>query len=117
MIVAVAVNAAALAASGRLFSGVDIHGWHAYLIGGAVLGIANAILKPILTILTLPIIVLTLGFFLLLINIGMVALAAWITPDFSIHGFWNYTGTVVIVWLFNWAADAIAASLQSDVRG
>jgi uncharacterized membrane protein YvlD (DUF360 family) len=41
--------------------------------------------------------------FLLVINIGMVALAAWAAPNFSVHGFWTYVGVVVIVWLVNWA--------------
>ena len=108
LLVAWAINAAALWVANDLFDGVHIHGRAAYLIGAAVLGIANAVLKPILTILTLPLVILTLGFFLLVINIGMVALAAWVAPNFSIHGFWTYVGTVVVVWLVNWAADTVA---------
>jgi putative membrane protein len=101
-----AVNALALWIANGLFSGVDIHGTAAYVIGSAVLGIANAIIKPILAILTLPLILLTLGFFYLLINIGMVALAEWIAPNFSVDGFWNYVGIVFIVWIVNWAMNA-----------
>lgn len=71
-----------------------------------MLGIANAVLKPVLAILTLPLILVTLGFFLLLINVAMVALAAWITPNFSIHGFWTYVGVVVILWVVNWAGNS-----------
>jgi putative membrane protein len=104
--VAWAINALALWVANGLFGGVRIHGWAAYLIGAAVLGVANAVLKPVLTLLTLPLIVLTLGFFLLVINIAMVALAAWIAPNFSVHGFWTYVGVVVIVWLVNWAGNA-----------
>ena len=103
--VAWAINALALWIANGLFDGVRIHGWTAYLVGAAVLGIANAILKPVLAILTLPLIIVTLGFFLLVINIGMVALAAWIAPNFSVHGFWTYVGVVVIVWLVNWAGN------------
>src|SRR5438128_11628714 len=99
--VAWAVNAVALWVAGALFDGVRIHGWAAYLIGSAVLGIANTVIKPVLAILTLPLIIVTLGFFYLLINIGMVALAEWIAPNFSIHGFWTYVGIVVIVWAVN----------------
>ena len=108
LLVAWAINAAALWVANDLFGGVHIHGRAAYLIGAAVLGIANAFLKPILTILTLPLVLVTLGFFLLVINIAMVALAAWVTPNFSIHGFWTYVGTVVVVWLVNWAAHTVA---------
>jgi len=103
--VAWAINALALWIANGLFDGVRIHGWTAYLVGAAVLGIANAVLKPVLAILTLPLIIVTLGLFLLVINIGMVALAAWIAPNFSVHGFWTYVGVVVIVWLVNWAGN------------
>ena len=106
LVFAWALNALALWISNGLFSGVDIHGWAAYLIGSAVLGIANAIVKPILAILTLPLIIFTLGFFYLLINVAMVALAEWIAPNFSVDGFWNYVGIVFIVWLVNWAGNA-----------
>jgi len=45
--------------------------------------------------------------FLLLINIAMLALAVWVAPDFSIHGFWTYAGTVVVIWLVNWTAGTL----------
>lgn len=111
--VAWGINAAALWVANALFESVRIHGWKAYLIGSAVLGIANAIIKPVVAVLTLPLIIVTLGFFLLVINIGMVALAEWVAPNFSIDGFWTYVGTVVILWAVNW----IAYSLIDEVEG
>ncbi|MGN6431712.1 MAG: phage holin family protein [Gaiellaceae bacterium] len=113
---ALAINAAALWVANALFSGVRIHGWWAYIIGAAVLGIANAVIKPILTLITLPLIILTLGLFLLVINIAMLALAEWIAPNFSIDGFWTYVGTVVIVWLVNWIGYAIVGELEDTRR-
>ena len=114
--IALAINAAALWVADALFSGVRIHGWWAYIIGAAVLGIANSVIKPILTFITLPLIILTLGLFLLVINIAMVALAEWIAPNFSIDGFWSYVGTVVIVWLVNWIGYSIVGELEGDRR-
>jgi putative membrane protein len=105
--IAWAVNAAALWVADALWDGVRIHGWAAFLIGSAVLGIANTVLKPVLAILTLPLIIITLGFFYLVINIAMVALAEWVAPNFSIDGFWTYVGTVVVVWIVNWVADQV----------
>jgi putative membrane protein len=78
-----------------------------------VLGIANGVLKPVLAILTLPLIIITLGLFLLVINIAMVALAEWAAPNFSIDGFWTYVGTVVIIWLVNWIAYSAIDELES----
>jgi putative membrane protein len=107
LLVAWAVNAGALWVAQALFSGIHIHGWAAYLIGSAVLGIANAVLKPLLAILTLPLIIVTLGVSYFLINVAMLALAAWIAPNFSIHGFWTYVGAVVVIWAVNWIADRL----------
>jgi putative membrane protein len=110
--VAWGINAAALWVADWLFDGVRIHGWKAYLIGSAVLGIANTIIKPLLALLTLPLIIFTFGFFYLLINIAMVALAEWIAPDFSITGFWTYVGTVVVIWLVNWVGHSLVDQLE-----
>ena len=107
LLVAWAVNAAALWVADAIFDSVAIDGFWAYAIGAAVLGIANAIVKPVLTVLTLPLVLVTLGLFLLVINIAMVALAEWIAPDFAVDGFWTYVGTVIVVWLVNWVADAV----------
>ncbi len=114
--VAWAINAAALWLADALFESVRIDGWKAFLIGAAVLGIANAIIKPVLAFLTFPLIVLTLGLFLLVINIAMLALAEWIAPDFAINGFWTYVGTVVIIWLVNWVGYSAIDELESGSR-
>jgi putative membrane protein len=116
LIIAWAINLFALWVANALWDSVSIHGWAAYLIGSAVLGIANAIVKPLLAILTLPLIIVTLGFFYLLINIAMVALAEWIAPNFSIDGFWTYVGTVFIVWAVNWIAGQIVEDLEGRRR-
>jgi putative membrane protein len=107
LLVAWAINIVALWVADALWDGVTIHGAAAFLIGAAVLGIANTLLKPALTILTLPLIIISLGFVYLLINIAMVALAEWIAPNFSIDGFWAYVGTVVVVWAVNWIAQEV----------
>lgn len=111
-----AINLAALWAADALWDGVRIDGWKAYLIGSAVLGIANAVLKPLLTLLTLPLIIVTLGLFYLAINIAMIALAEWIAPNFSIDGFWTYVGTVVVVWAVNWIGDQVLGDLERRTR-
>ena len=110
LILAIAINALALWVADALWDSVSINGFWAYFIGALVLGIANAILKPLLAILTLPLIIVTLGLFYLVINIAMVALAEWIAPDFSIDGFWTYVGVVFIVWAVNWIADMVLDS-------
>ena len=114
--VAWAVNAAALWAADALWGSVRIHGWAAYLIGAAVLGIANTVLKPILTFLTLPLIIVTLGLAYLAINVAMVALAEWVAPNFSIDGFWTYVGVVVVVWAVNWIGREVVDRFEEGTR-
>jgi putative membrane protein len=107
LVIAIVINALALWIADALWDSVSINGFWAFFIGALVLGIANAVIKPILAILTLPLIIVTLGFFYLLINIAMVGLAEWIAPDFSIDGFWTYVGVVFIVWVVNLVGYAI----------
>ena len=110
LVVAIAINALALWIADALWDSVTINGFWAYFIGALVLGIANALVKPLLAILTLPLIIVTLGFFYLVINIAMVALAEWIAPNFSIDGFWTYVGVVFVVWAVNWIANEVLDS-------
>jgi putative membrane protein len=108
------VNIVALLLIDWLFSSVTIGRWGSLLLAAAVLGIANAILKPILTILTFPLIVLTLGLFYFVLNVAMLALAEWIAPDFSINGFWTYVGATIVVWLVNWVLYTLFDTVSGD---
>ena len=84
-------------------SGIRIDDAATLVLAGALLGIVNAIVRPIAIVLTLPITILSLGFFLLVVNAGMVALVAGILPGFHIPGgFWSAFGTALIVWITSW---------------
>ena len=111
-----AINAAALWVANSLWGSVRIHGWAAYLIGAAVLCVANTVLKPVLTLLALPLIIVTLGFAYLAINIAMVVLAEWIALNFSIDGFWTYVGVVVVVWAVNWIGREVVDRFEEGTR-
>jgi putative membrane protein len=105
------VNIVALLVIDWLFDGVEIGRWGSVLLGAAVLGLGNAILKPILALLTLPLILVTFGLFYFVLNVAMLALAEWIAPDFSIDGFWTYVGATIVVWLVNWILGAIVGGM------
>ena len=105
------INVLALIVVDWLFGGVTIEGWWSLLLGAFVLMIGNAILKPILAILTLPLILVTFGLAYFAINVLMLALAEWIAPHFSIDGFWTYVGATIVVWVVNvsvgWLLDRV----------
>lgn len=97
------ISAVGLWIATRLVSGIWIADATTLVLAGALLGIVNAIVRPIAILLTLPITILSLGFFLLVVNAGMVALVAGILPGFHIPGgFWSAFGTALIVWITGW---------------
>lgn len=76
-----------------------------YLLGAALLlGIVNAIVRPIAVILTLPLTLLTLGLFLLVVNAAMLGLVALLLAGFQISGFWTALGGALIVSVTGWLA-------------
>ena len=95
------INILALIVVDWLFDSVTIGRWWPLLLAAAILTIGNTIIKPILAILTLPLIIVTFGLAYFAINVLMLALAEWIAPDFSIDGFWTYVGATIVVWLVN----------------
>lgn len=107
-------NILALLVVDWLFDSVEIGRWGSLLLGAAVLGLANAFLKPVLAILTLPIILITLGLFYFALNVAMLALAEWIAPEFVIDGFWTYVGATIVVWLVNWILYTLLDSMVRD---
>jgi putative membrane protein len=96
-LVRAAIAALGLWVSTAWVRGVSIDTPQTLLLAGLLLGIVNAIVRPIAILLTLPVTVLTLGFFLLIINAGMVGLVAWMLPGMHVAGFWAALWTSVIV--------------------
>jgi putative membrane protein len=109
-----AVNIVALLVVDSLFDSVSIGRWGSLLLAAAVLGIANAILKPILALLTLPLIIVTFGIAYFFLNVLMLLIAEWITPDFSIDGFWTYVGATIVISIVNWILHAALGSIMGD---
>jgi putative membrane protein len=87
-----------------LVPGIVIEGPWTLLGAALLLGLVNAVIRPLLILLTLPITVLTLGLFLLVINAGTLALVAWALDDFTIAGFWPAVGGALLVSLTGWLA-------------
>jgi putative membrane protein len=90
-----------------LVRGLAFDGPVSLLIAGLLLALANAFVRPIATILTLPLTLLTLGLFLLVVNAGMVALVAWLLPGMTLSGFWPALFTAIIVSIVSWIAHAL----------
>jgi putative membrane protein len=88
----------------ELVPGIEVHdGWT--LVGAAVLlGVVNAVVRPVLVVLTLPFTILTLGLFLLVINAAMLGLVAAMFDGFVIRSFWSAVLGALIVSITGWLA-------------
>jgi putative membrane protein len=101
------ISALGLWIATRWVSGIRIDDATTLVLAGILLGVVNAIVRPIIILLTLPLTILTLGFFLLVVNAAMVTLVAWLLPGFSISGFGAAFGTAIIVWITGWIGSAL----------
>ncbi len=89
-----------------LLPGVRFDGAGSLWLAALLLGLVNAFVRPLIILVTLPITLLTLGFFLLVVNGMMVLLVAWLMPSFHIAGLWSAILASVIVGLTGWIANA-----------
>ena len=84
-----AISALALWVASHVFSGIRFTNTSSMIVAALLLGFANAVIRPVLIVLTLPLTVLTLGLFLLVINAIMLMLVSALVRGFSISGFWT----------------------------
>ena len=91
-------------------TGIYINSPVTLLLAGALLGVVNAIVRPIAVILTFPFTIVTLGLFLLVVNAGMLGLVALFLPGFRIDGFWPALWSALIVSVTGWIGSALIGS-------
>jgi putative membrane protein len=99
-----AITALALWVASQLLDGLQFSSTGKLALAAVLLGVVNAVVRPIMFVLTLPITVLTLGLFLLVLNAAMIGLVAWLVPGFTVSGFWTAVGGAIIVGLVSWGA-------------
>ena len=107
IIINILVSAAAVLVTGRLLSGVAIDGFGTAIAVAIVLGIVNAVLGPLLLVLTLPLNILSLGLFTFVIIAGLVMLVTAIVPGFRVANFWWALGFAFILAIVNSAFHAL----------
>lgn len=101
------LTAALLLLVAHLVEGVQIEGWGSALLGALVLGLVNALVRPIMVVLTFPLTILTLGLFLLVVNALMLWLAAALVPGVRVRGFGPALLGSLLLSLLNLAVSAV----------
>jgi len=97
MLLRLLLSACGLGLADYLLEGVSFTQYSTLFWAALLLGIANTVVRPLLIFFTLPITILSLGFFLLVINAAMLGLVAWLLEGFALAGFWSALGAWFIV--------------------
>ncbi|MGI9051763.1 MAG: phage holin family protein [Ilumatobacteraceae bacterium] len=96
-----ASNAVAILVAELLISGIEMDDKWRVIIAGAVFGLVNWLVKPIVTVLALPAIILTVGIALFFVNLLMLYLTSWIVPGFRVNSFGAALGGTIVIWVVN----------------
>jgi putative membrane protein len=108
LVVRWAANAIALYVAAWLLTGVTYGDqWWTLLVAAAVFTLVNMWLRPVVRLLSLPLIILTLGLFLFVVNVLMLYVTDWLVPEFEIRSFGAGVLAAIVVSLVNWALHAL----------
>lgn len=107
-------TAAGLWTAAEIVPGINVGETSTFFLAAILLGVVNAVIRPIVIILTLPISILTLGLFLMVINAGMLGLVAWLMDDFTLSGFLPALMGSFIISIISWITFRTIGSEADD---
>lgn len=102
LLIRLVANALAILAAAYIVPGIEVAGGLSLLAAALVLGLVNAVVRPILLFLTLPFTLVTLGLFIFLLNAFCLWLTSWLVTGFEVHGFWAAVLGALIVSIVSW---------------
>jgi putative membrane protein len=101
------LNGLAIIAAAWFVPGLRLAGPGTALIAGAILGLVNVLVKPVLFVLTLPLTLVTLGLFIFVVNAICLAATAALVPGFDIVGFWPALAGALVVSVVSWLLNGL----------
>ncbi len=97
IVVGLLVNSLALYVTALLLTGIRIDSFWALIASSLAIGVVNTFIRPFAQLISIPLTVITFGLFALVVNAGMLGLAAWFVPGFHVDGFWAaFWGAILI---------------------
>ena len=108
------LNGIAIIVAAYFVPGLTLSGPGAALVAGAILGFVNAIVRPVLFLLTLPVTLLTLGLFIFVLNAACLGLTAAVVPGFDIESFWGALFGALIVTIVSWILNGLVFTEKKD---
>jgi putative membrane protein len=106
-LVRLVLNGLAIIIAAWLLPGIHISSTSSALVAGVILGFVNAIVRPVLFFLTLPLTLLTLGLFIFVLNAICFGLTAWLVPGFSVDGFFSAVFGALLVSIVSWILNGL----------
>ena len=113
LIVRAIFGALGLWIASKLVAGIVVNGSTALILAALLLGVVNAVVRPVVTLLTLPLTVVTLGLFLLIVNAARIGLVSLIVPGFHVHGLVAGVLAAIVTGVTSWVGGMI---LRDDLR-
>lgn len=95
---------------------ITADGWFPLIIAALLLGVINAVIRPIMLLLSLPFILVTLGFFILVVNALMLWFVGELVPGFHVPGFWTAFFGSIIISIVNWTLSAFVKGDDGQYR-
>lgn len=111
-IIRLIINALIIIGIAYLVPGISVGSFYTALLVAIILGLINAIIRPIIILLTLPVNILTLGLFTLVINALLFWLVATIVKGFTVDGFLPAFWGALILWLVSWVTSGFIKSIK-----
>lgn len=118
IVIRIAVNAIALWVAAQLISGIKLEkGFWKIVLVAAIFGLVNAFLRPIAKLLSLPVIILTLGLFILVINAVMLLITDWLTKSLAVDNFGSAMLGALVISVVSWALSVFVPDKTLMARG
>lgn len=116
LITKLAINALALFVADAMFKGIWLETTEAKIAAPIMLALLNTYLRPLVTLLTLPITIVSLGLFRPVINAAMLKLVGWLIPGFHVEGFWTAVGGALVISIVSLLLDLFIRPPNVHVR-
>lgn len=112
LLIALIANTLSLLATASVVPGIKLEGIQAAILAAIILGVLNTFIKPILSIITFPLTILTLGLFSFVLNALILSLASFFVPGFTISGFWPAVFGAIVLSVIS----TIISSVLKDIK-
>jgi putative membrane protein len=109
-----ALTAVGVLVATQIVPGLEVSSWPGLLAAALVLGLLNAFVRPILTLLSLPLVLISFGLFLWVINAALLYLVGWLVKPFTVASFWSALGGSAVISIVSWLTGMLLGVGRED---